>query len=175
MNLTKIIENSWNRVIELYFQKGRISYERQLQSYLFLELSNFSNEFTIWIEPTIFLEIGHPLDGKQPDIVITNRYNKIVAIIELKCKPWGHVVYQEDLIKLKNLEVLALKRSKLPLSWPPMHQTWNLQQKNSEVLYEFNPDCLMVFAVIAKYNASAVQHLNCGIKNFIHLTHSIEI
>lgn len=177
------LATSWDKVIDNYFNQGMIAYERQLQVYFFLELQRSMPEYAIWIEPMMFLHKKYiptkrpTLDGKIPDMVIS-KDNKIKAVVELKCSPWGFVKYEKDIEKLKYFENLASDHSiKIPLSWPPKSSIWNNQisSLDGEMLYEFDPDVLMVFGVIARENAEALKPtINSDIKNFLHLTHWIE-
>ena len=179
--MKEILEKSWKNVLTKYFDKGWIAYERQLQAYFFLELKKMLPDHVIWIEPMIFLHKEYKptrrptLDGKIPDMLIT-RNAKIEAVIELKCKPWDYVQYEQDLKKLKYFEILASKNTKIPLSWPPVSSNWNKQESadKGEIYFEFVTNILSVFAVIAKKNAAAVSMLEPHIKNFLHLKHSIK-
>ncbi|MEM6813653.1 MAG: hypothetical protein AAF600_04595 [Bacteroidota bacterium] len=116
------------------------------------------------------------LDGKIPDMIITKN-NKIEAVIELKCKPWDSVKYEDDLQKLKYFGDLSLKNTQIPLSWPPISSNWKIQiaSNKGEKYYQFQTDCLLVFGVIAIKGANALSKLdNHGIENFLNLKHFIE-
>lgn len=175
-----IIKECWNRVIENYFAKGLIAYERQLQGYFFLELKEKLPEHVIWIEPMIFLHKEYKptkrptIDGRIPDMVIT-RDRKIEAVIELKCKPWDSVQYKADLEKLKNFENLGFQNKQIPLSWHPISSNWDKQlAAKEENYYTFKPDLLLVFAAIAKDGSSVLGDLKHDINNFLPLVTSIE-
>ena len=172
--MKKVLKECWLKVIQKYFNKGLIAYERQLQAYLFHELNMALPDYITWVEPTIYLDKRYTIDGKMPDMVLTNNNDEICTIIELKCKPWDSVQYQHDLDKLKEFEKLILKKAKIPLSWPPISSDWIIQlSTGGEKSYHFKHDCLLVFGVIAHPDAKAVSELKPDIKNFLHLKHNI--
>lgn len=169
------LEKCWKSVIENYFRNGHISYERQLQAHLFYELKNELRDHLIWIEPYMFIELKHELDGTKPDMMITNSNREILCVMELKCQPWTNVMWERDIEKLQAFEQLKDSGRSIPLNWYPVSSNWNEQKKlEPEKPYFFDGDCVFAFGVIGKMNCSAVEKLDVNINNFLHLTHWVE-
>lgn len=175
--MRQTLRDCWNAVIKRYFKKGLITYERQLQAYLFMELHHVLRDYVIWVEPNVFVP-DKKIDGKKPDLVITLK-NEIVAFIELKCTLWSYPHFKHDLNKLKHFENLAQEGNiKIPLSWHPDNEYAKELPNHKGVLedradYGIAKDCLFVFGVIGRAGGDAIsgkllEHAD-DISEFLHL------
>ncbi|MCL4688616.1 MAG: hypothetical protein KJ007_08595 [Burkholderiales bacterium] len=81
--------------------------ERALQCALYASLrENLPIGLTILVEPTVVDSNVPTVLGAKPDLLVVelpkdgNPTGRICLGVELKFKPWGHVVYEEDLEQL---------------------------------------------------------------------------
>ena len=84
-NLKETLKSIWTKEIEIRFNKGLITYERQLQAELYRLLKkelNDEEKYEVWVEPVLYKIF--PWHIIKPDIIITNEKEKlIIGIIEI--------------------------------------------------------------------------------------------
>jgi len=152
-NFIKIFKTIWEHDIKSTFEKGIITYERQLQAILYnLLRERLTYDYEIFIEPVIY-----QLDKIKPDMVIT-KSKKIIAIIELKCKPWEYPKSRLDINKLLGFKDKIDKNVEIYLGWIPKFIDWNEQNNNitSRLAYGLDEKLQLIIAVIAKHDSEIV-------------------
>lgn len=152
-NFLKIFENTWDRDIKSRFEKGIIAYERQLQAILYKILrERLSADYEIFIEPVIY-----DLQKIKPDMVIT-KDNKIIAIIELKCKPWEYPKSLLDIKKLRRFKKEIDKNVPITLGWIPKFIDMKEQNNDntSRLSFFIDEKVLLITAVIAKHDSEII-------------------
>jgi hypothetical protein len=80
-------------------------------------------------------------------MVVIDRHETVLAVIELKFIPHAYPVFEEDLRKLQRY---AKFKGKFPLTLDPSTGRF------SNHLYRFGPHCLFVFAAIGQHDSEAV-------------------
>jgi len=106
-NIQEILENIWINEIKELFKEGKIINESQLQAYLFYFLKHKYEKYQVWLEPVLYVN-NLKLNKTRPDLIITED-DIIIAIIELKFKPWEEPKHENDIAKLN--ELLKLKET----------------------------------------------------------------
>ncbi len=117
--------------------------ERALQAVLVHHLKGAPPWFDVLCEPSIDLGDGTAI----PDIVLIDRHETVVAVIELKFVPHAYPVFEDDLRKLRRF---AGFKGEFPLTLEPSTGRF------SERRYRFGPECLLVFAAIGQCDSKAV-------------------
>jgi len=121
----------WQNQIRNEFVNGRIIYERQLQAMFYFYLRTLlPGEYVIWVEPVVEINNIENYNKVKPDLIITKN-SQVIAIIELKFKPWESINnYVPDIRKLCLFEEIASTNLKLDLSVKPNSPNWNVQKLN---------------------------------------------
>lgn len=154
-------EHAW-KICTQEYDKGRILNESTLQAVLFRELSCGHDDLTV-CEPKL---LGGP--AYEPDIVVA-REGSIVAVCELKFFPHHYPPYEDDLEKLRR------------------YATWSQSQallldpatgKYASNRFHFSEDCLLVFAVIGRWDSVACSdplapQMQPHAERFFSLIHSV--
>jgi hypothetical protein len=162
--------SAWTENIKAQFAEGRIVYERQMQAELYHLLRiALGSEYEIWVEPVVYSESIWPNAAKEtlikPDLIITKAYegrNEIIAVVELKCKPWEHPTFLNDCLKLCEFEK-AVKENPtvtIPLGYKPVSNKWNTADRSNWREFTVNADCLMCLFVCAHPNSQAITFKN---------------
>jgi hypothetical protein len=149
----KTFQSTWECDIKARFHKGLINYERQLQSILYNQLRvRLTNDFEIYIEPVFY-----QLEKIKPDMVIT-KANKIIAIIELKSKPWEYPTFFTDMKKLERFRKEINVDEEIVLGWIPKSADWYEQDKykDSKLCYKIDQNLLLIMALITRYDSDVV-------------------
>ena len=145
--MESVFKNSWEEVINEY-KGSRINSERTLQAVLYFHLREYmgKNDLKnayILCEPVITLkDVGTVI----PDMIIVED-GFVKAVIELKFVPHYYPNYEED---LKKLECYANSNDVLGLLLKP--ETGKFQDSPQK----FSHECLLVFGVIGRHDAAAV-------------------
>ncbi len=165
ISLTSILTESWCDEVKKRFSEGLITYERQLQAVWYRALKGrLDSNFEVWIEPVFYLsedyDNSRPRSLTKPDLVIT-WLDKIVAVIELKCLPWGYPSFQGDIHKLIEICYRDGYPDCIAMGWRPTSPSWYKQEKEeSELGFQLEPSTLFGFAVIAHPNSGSVDPNN---------------
>lgn len=173
-DLQGYFEKSWNHAIDMYLA-GKVNSERTLQAIMYSHLVSVLPDCTVLCEPRL------PIDQHGvfiPDLVVVNRNNKIVAVLEIKFVPHHFPVFEVDIAKLRAL-ALDGERSSFQLVLQPA------TGKFTDVRMTTSPECLFVFAVVGRSDAKAldsetvVKAFFCGEvvlrpKKFLVLSHSTQ-
>ena len=172
--LHSLIENVWNKNISKFYNDGFICSEKSLQAELYRLLS-INNDYKIWVEPSLAFDKDHELTYARPDLLIT-REREVIGAIEIKYKPYGHVHYKYDLIKLQKF-ANASGITNLCLYTNINNGNW---ERSPQKLFSISKNILKIFAVIAKYDAWALDekmwqeaHEIKLMGNYLHLKGSI--
>lgn len=164
--LTKI----WMEDIPKRFSKGLLTYERQLQAEFYYNLKQFlPNDYEVWIEPVIYL-VEYELNKVKPDIFVT-KGDEIVAIIELKFKPWEYPEFHSDIAKLLRFDQISKEKLSFSFGFIPISHIWNIQKGGNTLSYRLTENHLNVFAVFGKPDSGAFDSNNFDEKpnNFLLL------
>ncbi|MBM2817315.1 MAG: hypothetical protein HW421_4077 [Ignavibacteria bacterium] len=171
-NIKEILIDLWEDPVKKTFEDGFLTYERQLQGYLYYLLkSRKDNEFEIWIEPVIYFKepvkntLTHGIENLIPDIVIT-KDDEIIAIIEIKSKAWGDVCFNEDIYKLKRYEAVSNISANIILGYIPKETDWHY---NGTKHYKLKEGCLFCFISITNNKFEINKLENELPDNFLHL------
>ncbi|MEQ8324044.1 MAG: hypothetical protein RIC15_08095 [Vicingaceae bacterium] len=174
--IRKALIDIWMENIQVEFNAGRIAYERQLQGFLFhyLKLRQDQEGFEVWIEPTWYKNADESGEVSKlkfiPDMVIS-RGKSILAIIELKWKPWE--ASASDVGKLDEMWLDWKNGAGLLLKVIPTDYRW-YKNKEEKVEYEIDDHCLFVFAVCSQPGSEALTKRPERLKdNFLFLTAQI--
>jgi len=164
----KIFKSTWELDVKHRFEKGFLTYERQLQAFLYKNLkTRLSCDYEMWIEPVIYLK-DYMLDKVKPDIIVTKNAN-IIAIIELKLGTWSYPSFKDDLDKLFRFKNAAEKTETIILGWIPKSEIWQKQQeiKGCELKYSLDKNVLLILAVIARPDSEAITKEYENITRFV--------
>jgi len=168
--LEKEIIRIWKEDIKQKFLSGTLVYERQLQAELYSCLKYRLNEdYIVWVEPVMYLE-KYDLGKAKPDIVITKK-DEIIAINELKFKPWEFPMFKHDIEKLEKFQNVANDGAIIQLGIIPQSPNWN-EQKESEKFLKFKiaNNFLKIFSVVGHPDSSAINLESIiNAKGFLHL------
>lgn len=160
--------NIWTQKLTDKFKSGFLVYERQLQAELYYQLKLHLNEtYNIWIEPVVYLP-QYGLNKVKPDICIS-KDDQLIAVIELKFKPWEDAAFYDDIEKLLNFDKAANANEEVTLGYIPISADWNMQQGGERVSYKINSNLLTSFVAFSKPNTNAVEPLSKVPQNFLHL------
>lgn len=181
MNQTKqLLIKIWKEEIPVRFAKGLITYERQLQSELYNKLKQLlADDYEVWVEPVIYLA-EYDLNKVKPDVFIT-KGDEIVAIIELKFKPWEYPEFHPDIDKLLRFDKISNGNVSLPFGFIPTSHNWKVQKGGKSLSYRLTNDHLNVFIVFGKPDSDAFTSSNFKKKpnNFLllygHIKESSEV
>lgn len=146
----------WTNRFKDKFLRGKLVYERQFQAELYRLLYGIlSPEYEIWVETHAKEELPYMLqhEGSNkarqneliPDLVITYA-KKVVAIIELKWKPWEEPGFHDDIRKLKYF----YQQSKVPGKYMQLGTTINSPnafRALDETQYQYDPGLLICYIV----------------------------
>lgn len=133
---------AWSKVCADY-EAGGVNSERTLQACLFRRLHDELPGLTILCEPLIHVE-GFGL--AVPDLLVVADV-RVIAVVELKFVPHAYPVFEEDIAKLA---AFGSHQGEFPVSIDP--DTGEFRKPH----LSFAPDCLLVFAVVARHDAKAV-------------------
>lgn len=142
------IRRAWDSCIAAYKNHVIVS-EHTLQAAFYRYLCEELKGLKVVCEPRIEARgIGEAreIGPYYPDILILDD-RAITAAIEIKYVPQGYPVFQDDLEKLRKY---ATTEREFPILLDP--DTGHSTDK----LFPFDPSCLLVFAVIGKHGAEAV-------------------
>ena len=167
----------WENKIKEKAIKGFIVYERQFQAELYHQL-NFMlyTQYNVWIEPHIQKKNKTSI---IPDIIITSNDdsggNQILAVIELKWKPWEFPSFKEDINKLIEFNDNDLEEMN-PLGAKLISPLWDEVKEKNRLIYTIYPELLKVFAVFGHPGSDAIKPEKIETKpnNFLHLHGCIE-
>lgn len=135
----------WQTEIKVFFQKGLICSERQLQSEIYHQLRKIKN-LKIWIEPSLVLE-NHKLNNSKPDIIVT-KGKHIIGIIELKYDLTNGIKFKFDIEKL--IDYSSYKKA-IPLETDLNTGDW----KKNKDKYFIHEKCIYVFGAIGYSDSKA--------------------
>ena len=136
------ILESWEMVCGQY-KRGRINSERTMQAFFFRFLQDAVPDRAVFCEPGVEVATFRAI----PDILVTEAGN-VVAAVELKFVPHAYPVFEDDLNKLAHY---ANHCESFPLALDPLSGKFNSTR------HRFTDDCLLVFAAIGRFDASAVK------------------
>jgi hypothetical protein len=150
--LKEELKKIWKKQIRENY-KTLIS-ERHLQAEIYKHLSIslriIDKDFSILVEPRLFIKVGRSNKTTIPDLVVIFR-EQIIGVIELKFTPNSYAAWESDFKKLisfaKEVPKLNLKSTKA-LVKDSLEGTENLEIPNH---------CLCCFAVITKDNSMALK------------------
>lgn len=123
--IKKRIISIWENEIRDALERGEVIIEKQLQAEVYHQLRSKLPKYKIWTAPTLYLK-KYDLDRIKPDLVITND-QEILAVIQMKFKPWEFLDYQEDLSLLTGLDKVG-KAKKIKLGMIPFSSIWQEQK-----------------------------------------------
>lgn len=149
-------KNIWRLDIKERFENGFITWEHQLQAHLYHFLkSKLNNNYEIWIEPVLYLKL-YGLDKVRPDLIITNKEKKIIAIVELKVNTWGEPFFKDDIEKLNRFKKVP-KNIDIVLGFIPFSNNWDVQKdmEDNKIKFTIDEHLLTILAIIAKPNSEA--------------------
>lgn len=149
----RTFQTTWEIDIKARFEKGLITYERQLQSILYGQLkARLTNNYEVYIEPVIY-----QLDKIKPDIVIT-KGKKIISVMELKCKAWEYPDFFSDIRKLERFKTEIKINQEIVLGWIPKSVDWYNQEKheNLKLSYQIDEELQLIMALISRYDSDVV-------------------
>ncbi len=182
-NLKQSMISTWKNEIKKKFVDGKLVYERQLQADLYHLLKRqLENGYEIWVEPVIYMDQAKPpnkdsvLHMSKPDLIIT-KGEEIIAVIELKFKPWEEVDYKGDLDKLIEFKKISTTGKKIWLGIKPLSSDWKDQNKDDNFdFYNLKENLLTSFIVFARPDSHAISDFNIykGTSNFLLLYGYIE-
>ena len=167
-NIRTALDAAWVEAISAY-QAGRVNSERTLQSALYHHLMRLlPHDIHTFCEPTVRVDGYGPL---IPDLLISQG-NQVLAAIELKFVPHHYALFEDDLVKLR---VYGTTPDQFPIRLDPETGQY------SNELFAVSPDCLLVFAVVSRSDAAAVdedvlrQHMQDHRATFIPLCYRVKV
>ena len=127
--IKKKITRIWENEIRDALERGEVVIEKQLKAEMYHQLRLKFPKYKIWTAPTLYLK-KYDLDRIKPDLIITND-KMILAVIQLKFKPWEYLEYKEDLKILTGLDKVG-KSKKIKLGMIPFSSIWQEQKTKDE-------------------------------------------
>ena len=169
IQLEDLLIKIWIEEIPPRFEKGLLTYERQLQAEFYHRLKLcLPDGYEVWIEPVIYLA-DYNLNKVKPDIFIT-KDDKIEAIIELKFKPWEYPEFHFDINKLLTFDNISNENLQIAFGYIPRSHIWNVQKGKQNVQYKLTQEHLNVYVVFGKPDSGAFNTNNYQKpKNFLLL------
>ncbi|MCX6152609.1 MAG: hypothetical protein NT007_00455 [Candidatus Kapabacteria bacterium] len=162
--------NSSDGYFKSLFAQGLIFYESQLQAELYFFLRNRLNRsYHVWANSAIYIcneeDKTNPSKHKRPDLIIASE-DKVIAVIEIKFKPWENIYYADDMNKLSDLGKI---NNKLILGMKPISSNWEKQKHVEERIQPLidgsHLNCIIVFT---EYESITLP--NADLKNLLYLT-----
>ncbi len=161
------LQAAWKQVRADY-DVGRVNSERILQSCLFRRLHDELPGYTIFCEPLIRTE---KLGLTVPDMLVVADV-QVVAVVELKFVPHAYPVFEEDIAKLASF---GSQKGEFPVFIDPVTGKFKKPDLSCAA------DCLLVFAVIGRHDAKAVDAEflwskivdECASSRFVPLVHAV--
>lgn len=165
----------WDNEIREALGRGEVVLEQQLKAEMYHQLRLKFPKLKIWIAPTFYFK-KYDLDRIKPDIVISDE-KQILAIIQLKFKPWEFLDYKEDLRILTGMDKVG-KSKKIKLGTIPFSSIWQEQKTKVENNLNFTlaDDLLKVMITGSRAGCHSIELKNVEKpnKNFLHLFGYIE-
>lgn len=174
-DIKKQLISIWENEIREGLEQGDINLTSQLQAEFYHQLRLKMPKLKIWVEPIMYLK-KYDLDKVKPSLVLT-KGTEIVAIIEMKFKPWSFVDYKEELRKLAAFGTVG-KAKKIRLAVKPISSNWKEQQAVEDKQFNFTManDFLKVFISGSKQGCNSI-NLKKDVgntTNFLHLYGYVE-
>ena len=173
--ITKKITRIWENEIREGLERGEVIIEKQLYAEMYHQLRLKFPKFKIWTAPTLYLK-KYDLDRIKPDLIITNE-KEILAVIQMKFKPWEYLDYKEDLRILTGLDKVG-KAKKIKLGMIPYSSIWQEQKTKDDNNLNFTmaENLLKVLITGSKIgcHSLALKKEEKPSNNFLHLFGYIE-
>jgi hypothetical protein len=165
----------WDNEIRDALGRGEVVLEQQLKAEMYHQLRLKFPKYKIWTTPTLYLK-KYDLDRIKPDLVISND-KEILAIIQLKFKPWEFLDYKEDLRILTRLDKVG-KSKKIKLGMIPFSSVWQEQKTKEEnnLNFTITDDLLKVLITGSRAGCHSLElkKEEKPSQNFLHLFGYIE-
>ncbi len=127
--IKKIIIRIWENEIRDALERGEVIIEKQFHAEMYHQLRSKFPKLKIWTAPTLYLK-KYDLDRIKPDLIISND-KEILAVIQMKFKPWEFLDYKDDLSMLTRLDKVG-KSKKIKLGMIPFSSIWQEQKTKDE-------------------------------------------
>ncbi len=173
--IKKKVTRIWENEIRDALERGEVIIEKQLHAEMYHQLRLKFPKYKIWTAPTLYLK-KYDLDRIKPDLVITND-QEILAVIQMKFRPWEFLDYKEDLRILTGLDKVG-KAKKIKLGMVPFSSIWKEQKTKEENNLNFTmaENLLKVLVTGSKIGCHSLElkKVEKPSSNFLHLFGYIE-